>query len=115
MAHTLIDIFNGVIKYDGNEIIVIIDDNNVPWFSASNVSKILGYIEKDKAIRMHTKKHDRKQFNKIQKFAKNIPSYMKPNAIFINESGLYSLILSSKMPKAEKFRDWVTSEVLPSI
>ena len=40
---------------------------------------------------------------------------MQPHSIFINESGLYSLILSSKMPKAEKFRDWVTSKVFPSI
>lgn len=115
MPNTLIDIFNNLLSYNDNKIIIVIDNNNIPWFSASDVAKILGYIERDKAIRTHTKEIDRQKFKKLKKFMKDIPLNMQPHAIFINESGLYSLMLSSKMPKAEKFRNWVTSEVLPSI
>lgn len=115
MSDTLIDIFNNIIKYNGQEIVTIIDDDNIPWFYAPGIARILKYVKTDTAIRTNTNKSDRKKFLELRKFLKNPPNYMKSNAIFINESALYSLILSSKMPKAEKFRNWVTSEVLPSI
>ena len=115
MSKTLIDIFNNILKYNGHEIVIIIDDNNVPWFYAPGVARILEYVKTDDAIRTNTKLTERKNFSKLQKYVQNPPNYLKSNAIFINESGLYSLILSSKKPKAQKFRKWVTSEVLPSI
>lgn len=115
MVDTLIDLFNGIIKYGEDKIMVIVDDKDNPWFLANTVAKILGYTERDKAVRMHTNTNDRKKFNKLKKFAKNIPAYTKSHTIFINESGLYSLVMHSKLPSAEAFQRWVTSEVLPSI
>lgn len=113
--NTLIDLFNGILKYGKDEIMVIIDNNNMPWFLANTVVKILGYIKRDQAVRDNTKIIDRKRFDKLKIFAKTIPAYTKPHTIFINESGLYSLVMHSKLPSAEAFQHWVTSEVLPSI
>lgn len=114
MATTFIDIFNNIIKYNNQSIIIVIDDN-IPWFSAIDVAKLLEYVRTDDAIRTKVDKLDKKQFKDLEKFMNNIPKNMQPHAIFINESGVYSLILSSKMPKAKEFRHWITSEVLPSI
>jgi prophage antirepressor-like protein len=109
------NIINGQLIYDNVEIYVIIDNNGVQWFYASAIAKILQYVKTDKAIRTKVSKIDRQPFQELKQFATNIPLYMKPHATFINESGLYSLILSSRMPNAQKFRQWITSEILPSI
>ncbi len=83
--------------------------NEEPWFVGKDVAEVLGYIDTDQAIRMHVDKGDKstRQINGNN----NTPQ----NMIIINESGLYSLILSSKLPSAERFKRWVTSEVLPTI
>ena len=84
---------------------LIIDDE--PYFVGKDVSEILGYSNPQKAIRDHVDEDD-KTVN--ESFTVN-----GTKALLINESGLYSLILSSKLPNAKKFKRWVTSEVLPSI
>ncbi len=83
-----------------------IDDE--PYFVGKDVAIALGYINPQKAVRDHVDKDDR-GMNEM-----DTPSG-KQNIVIINESGLYSLILSSKLPNAKKFKRWVTSEVLPSI
>lgn len=79
-----------------------------PWFVGKDVAQVLGYKETAKAIREHVDTDD-----------KGVSKMDTPGGIqeltIINESGLYSLILSSKLPGAKKFKRWVTSEVLPSI
>lgn len=79
-----------------------------PYFVGKDVAEILGYANPLKAIREHVDEDD-----------KGVNELVTPggvqNVIFINESGLYSLIISSKLPAARKFKRWVTSEVLPSI
>ncbi len=82
--------------------------NNEPWFVGKDVAEILGYSETAKAIRTHVDEED-KGASKM-----DTPGG-RQNIIVINESGLYSLILSSKLPTAKKFKHWVTSEVLPAI
>ena len=82
--------------------------DNEPWFVGKNVADILEYTNTAKAIRDHVDDED-KLTERI------VLSGQNREAIFINESGLYSLILSSKMPNAKKFKHWVTSEVLPAI
>ncbi len=77
-------------------------------FIGKDVADILGYTNTSKAIRDHVDDED-KLTERI------VLSGQNREVIFINESGLYSLILSSKMPNAKKFKRWVTSEVLPSI
>lgn len=81
--------------------------NNEPYFVGKDVAIILGYANPQKAIRDHVDEDD-KTLN--ESFTVN-----GTQGILINESGLYSLILSSKLPTAKKFKKWVTSEVLPSI
>ena len=82
--------------------------NGEPYFIGKEVATILGYKDTAKAIKAHVGKED---------FMVGDLSTIKGTrvATFINESGLYSLILSSKLPKAKEFKRWVTSEVLPAI
>ncbi len=82
--------------------------NNEPWFVGKDIADILEYTNTAKAIRDHVDDEDKL----TERF---VLSGQNREAILINESGLYSLILSSKMSNAKKFKRWVTSEVLPSI
>ena len=79
-----------------------------PWAAAIDVAKALGYKEPQKAIRTHVDPED-KGVSKMDTPGGN------QDVVIINESGLYSLILSSKLPKAKAFKRWVTSEVLPTL
>lgn len=81
--------------------------NNEPWFVGKDIADVLGYTNPQKAIRDHVDDED-KTLNET--FTVNGTSPW-----LINESGLYSMILSSKLPSAKRFKHWVTSEVLPSI
>lgn len=81
---------------------------NEPWFVGKDVAEILGYSNTNKALKDHVDEEDKRGYRIVT------PSG-KQTAKVINESGLYSLILSSKMPNAKKFKRWVTSEVLPQI
>lgn len=84
-----------------------VEINNEPWLVGKDVAVILGYSNPQKAIRDHIDEDDR---------TVNESFTVNGTAIaLINESGLYSLVLSSKLPTAKKFKRWVTSEVLPSI
>ena len=86
---------------------VVIDSD--AWFVGKDVALVLGYADVNKAIAMHVDDEDKKLNDKTS------PSFGQRGATLINESGLYSLILSSKLPNAKKFKRWVTSEVLPAI
>lgn len=82
--------------------------NNEPYFVGKDVADILGYQNGSRDINRHVSEEDRQ---KIMVFDGN----QDKETIVINESGLYSLIISSKLPNAKKFKHWVTAEVLPSI
>lgn len=86
----------------------VITKDGEPWFVGKDVAEILGYKDTDYAIRAHVDEEDKL----IRGFT---GSGQNRNMICINESGLYSLILSSKLPGAKQFKKWVTSDVLPSI
>lgn len=79
-----------------------------PWFVGKDIATALGYAKPENAVKAHVDNED-KSTTPIQ------GSGYKTKAVIINESGLYSLILSSKLPNAKKFKRWVTSEVLPAI
>ena len=79
-----------------------------PWMLGKDIADILGYTNTAKAIRGHIDEDD-KLTERI------VLSGQNRSVVFINESGLYSLVLLSKLPSAKRFRRWVTSEVLPSI
>lgn len=80
------------------------------WFVGKDVAEILGYSNTRKALTDHVDDEDKLDGVTIRD---SIGREQSP--VFINESGLYSLILSSKMPNARKFKSWVTSEVLPTL
>lgn len=87
----------------------VIERNNEPWFVGKDVAGILGYSDLNKAISMHVDEEDKKLNDKTSS------SFGQRGATLINESGLYSLILSSKLPATKQFKRWVTSEILPTI
>lgn len=85
-----------------------VEINNEPWLVGKDVAEALGYTDTFGAMKKHVDQDD--------KLVCQIDSAgQKRDATVINESGLYSLVLSSKLPTAKKFKRWVTSEVLPSI
>ena len=96
-----------VFNYEGASVRVI-DRDGDPWFVGKDVAEVLGYSNNRKAIGDHVDEEDkgvtkRDTLGGVQEL------------VIINESGLYSLILSSRLPGARQFKRWVTSEVLPSI
>ena len=93
-----------IFKYQEKEVRTL-EENNVVWFAGRDVALVLGYSDTDQAIRNNVDEED-----KITR-----ESDGGRNLIFINESGLYSLILRSKLDSAKDFKRWVTKEVLPSI
>lgn len=82
--------------------------NAAPYFVGKDVAEILGYSNSSKALSDHVDDEDKLN-------NESLSSLGQRGGWLINESGLYSLILSSKMPNAKKFKHWVTAEVLPSI
>ena len=96
-----------VFDYENNHIRTITRDGE-PWFVGKDVAEALGYKEPTKAAREKVDDEDR-GISKID------TPFGIQEMLVINESGLYSLILSSKLPSAKKFKHWVTREVLPSI
>ena len=84
--------------------------NGEPWFVGKDVASVLGYSCPRNAIAIHVDSED-----KTNALIQCPGSNYKSKTTFINESGLYSLILSSKLPQAKEFKRWVTNEVLPQI
>ena len=83
------------------------------WLLGKDVAEILGYKNLSDALNKHVDDEDKMQIAKCD--LKNYNDIGTKGAIAINESGLYSLVLRSKLPDAKKFKRWVTSEVLPQI
>lgn len=82
---------------------------NEPWFVGKDVAEILGYSKSRNALARHVDDEDKKGVPIQDSIGR------MQNTPIINESGLYSLILSSKLPSAKEFKHWITSEVLPQI
>lgn len=95
-------------SYENSEIRTIEKDGE-PWFVGKDVAAVLGYSNTRDALAKHVDDEDKNTVVIRDGIQGN------PNTTVINESGLYSLVLSSKLPNAKKFKRWVTSEVLPSI
>ena len=96
----------------GNVRVVLIGENQEPYFVGKDVAECLGYSNTKDAINTHVDDEDKRVIQRSEITTLEIPNR---GLTVINESGLYSLILSSKLPQAKEFKRWVTSEVLPSI
>ena len=137
-ANAALDLSSSLLKWGGESVkYESVDD--VTWFRGQSVAEVLGYKNTARAIQVHVDEEDKMFYENISKHTiseglteeeKNafgadcditIDEYETPmirnekHAIYINESGLYSLILRSKLPAAKAFTRWVTSEVLPAI
>ena len=102
-------------NYFESKVTIIIDKDKAVWFKGCDVATILGYVDKKQAIRKNVEMEDKMKLNELSGCLGDTHVNLHPQTFFINESGLYSLILSSKMENAKKFKRWVTKEVLPSI
>ena len=100
------------INFENHKIIIIIDNNNSIWFNAKQICISLKYKQPQQAIINNVEKID-----KIQLKNMNIGFKIEqqPDSIYINESGLYSLLISSKNKKSKKFIKWITNDVLPKL
>lgn len=96
--------------------------NNEPWFVGKDIATCLGYTDTDQAIRKHVDLED-KIGGGVDSTGASYPIVFTDSSgrqqvqypVWINESGLYSLIFSSKLPAAKEFKHWVTSQVLPTM
>lgn len=96
-----------IFNFEQNDVRTILV-NDEPYFVGKDVANILGYRNGSRDINRHVDEEDRQNYQN--------GTFESPRGLtIINESGLYSLILSSKLPNARKFKRWVTSEVLPTI
>ena len=86
--------------------------DNEPWFVGKDVAEVLGYKNTKDALVKHVDSEDKEILKSQNATFENIPNR---GMTIVNESGLYSLILSSKLESAKKFKRWVTSEVLPAL
>jgi prophage antirepressor-like protein len=117
MENNVFELINLAEKYGENSITTIVKDNE-PWFKGKDVATILGYKDHDYAIRTHVI-HNCK--STIFSLHIGTPGEMsgvpggEKNTIYINEAGLYQLIMRSKLPSAVAFQLWVTSELLPKV
>ena len=102
--------------YEGNKLNTINKNDDI-WFRAKTVALILKYSNHRKAIIDHVDPEDKSLLKEINIGSNDsLPlTWNDENSIYINESGLYSLILRSDMDNAKKFKRWITKEVLPSI
>ena len=128
--------------YNETKIMILTDKDGMIWFKNKEICTILGYADTKNAVKIHVDENDKMTFEKLcMKIGGDLksppqdqdkmtfeklcmkrggvkftpPHDQDKNTIFINESGLYSLIMSSKKQEAKQFKHWVTSEVLPSI
>jgi len=97
-----------IFDFKGNDVRTLLTEGE-PWFIGKDVADILGYSRTAKAIQDHVEDEDKDAVPIQDSIGR------KQATPIINESGLYSLILSSKLPAAKEFKHWVTHEVLPSI
>ena len=109
-----IDYMNDLKIFENKEFreIRTVNIDGEPWFVGKDVAEILGYSNTKDAISTHIDEDDRTVIQRSHFPTFDIPTR---GLTLINESGLYSLILGSKLPNAKRFKRWVTSEVLPSI
>lgn len=98
-----------IFNFNGTDIRTLTIDNE-PYFVGKDVAEVLGYKKPENAVANHVDEED-----KTTTLIQGTGSNYKSKTVIVNESGLYSLILSSKLPTAKKFKHWVTSEVLPAI
>ena len=101
-----------IITFENNKIVIIIDNNNNILFNAKQICIALKYKDPKKAIINNVEKDDKIQLKNIDI---NFKVSQQPDTMYINESGLYSLLILSRTEKSKKFLKWITKDVIPSM
>ena len=136
-SHEVNSLFESL--FEDNKMLTIIDDNGCIWFKANDIARVLEYVNTKQCIIEHVEDEDKITFSILKSNPGKKPGFKDPKTnglknrllktnpvkntgfkisgltIFINESGVNSLILGSKKPIAKRFKKWITSEVIPSI
>ena len=108
-------IIEKVFHYEENKISVVKCNDEI-WFRGKSVAQSLGYLKPLKALHTHVDKEDKRKLSDLEGVPQNgVHLNLQLGCLFINESGLHSLILRSKLESALAFKRWVTKDVLPSI
>ncbi|MCP1276277.1 phage antirepressor [Leuconostoc citreum] len=100
-----------VFNFEANKVQTVVINDEV-WFVGKDISNVLGYSNSRKTLADHVDEEDRQIIQRSQNVTLEIPNR---GLTLINQSGVISLALSSKLPSARKFKRWVTSEVIPSV
>ena len=111
--NTIIDLYNKLLVYNDNNISFIIDTNNIIQFKLSNITDLLGYKSRKDVIRDIIDKKYRKNLRDIETIHE--VNRDQGNTIYINESGLYKLVLRSRMKLAKEFQVWIIEDALPKL
>lgn len=111
---TLLDLYNGVLHYNDKDIAIVIDDDNMIWFYATQICKILEYKSINKTLHDNVRSDNKTTYGQIKIFS--MYKYnIQDHAVFINEYGLYDLVMRSRMKNAKGFQEWINDAVLPAI
>lgn len=110
---SLIDLYNGLLKYNNKDIVIVVDPDMIIWFYGKQIAKILKYKNNRDMIK-HLDNDNKKTYIDIKDYSR-YKYNIQDHAIFINEQALYELTFKSRMPDAVQFRKWISSEVVPSI
>lgn len=112
-----IDIFNNLLKYNEQEVFIVVDKYNQIWFKLKDIVKLLGYSNLKKALySTFIETNNKKKYSDIKVYPwTGTPVNFQSKSIFIDEAGLYKLLSNSKKEMAEKFRDEIFTNILPSI
>ena len=111
---SFVDFYNGLLKYDDNDIAIVVDEDLNIWFYAKQILDILKYKNSRDILKKFVAEFNKITYESIKYFSK-YRFNIQDHSIFINEAGLYELALRSKKKKAVQFRKWITSTVIPTI
>jgi len=111
---TIIDIYNKAISYNKQQITYEFDKDGNIWFRFSDISTILEYKSKKDTLRDMVNRDNKKQLKDIRKINKDNKNE-QPATVYINENGLYALLIKSRMKKAMDFQLWLINDILPKL
>jgi len=115
--NSIVDLYKNIYQYQGNKVMLFRIDNDI-WFRGKDIANILKYIDTEQSIQKHVDCDNKVSFNFIKQklpFEKTGSCNMHPSTIFINQIGLFSLVMRSKMKDAIKFQKWICNDLLPKI
>ena len=110
------DVASQLVKFEGQHIRYLVDDNDIQWWRGRDVAAAMGYKSTPHAISAHVPQKYKKTGSEIRLGdVHTLIDKYEATAVYLNESGLYTLMYSSQLPEATRFREWIMEDVLPAI